>query len=351
MPAVVYVVPGRLERRTGGSIYNRRMIDGLRAIGWTVTAIELDGAFPDPDAVARATAADAFASIASGSTVLVDGLALSALPDVAGTHRQRLMLVALVHLPIAAAFGLDAGRAARYEAAERRALAAARWIVVTGPGATPLLAGYRVPADRVSMVEPGTDPAPLARASAGGPLQLLCAASVHPGKGHDVLLAALAPLLGLRWELTCAGSLTHNPAYVERLSTQADASGLSERVRFVGDVPAAQLDGCYAAADLFVLATRQETYGMAVAEALARGVPVVSTETGAIPALVRPDAGLVVPPGDVEALTDALRSVMTSQSLRQRLAAGARARRATLPTWPAAAARMAEVLEGVAGRG
>ena len=176
-------------------------------------------------------------------------------------------------------------------------------------------------------------------------------ATIHPGKGHDILLAALAPLIAMEWELTCAGRLTDDPAFVERLRTLAATRGLLDRVHFVGDVPEVRLQACYAAADLFVLATRQETYGMAVAEALARGVPVLSTETGAIPALVGPDAGLVVPPGDGEAFACALKALMTSADLRRRLAEGARARRALLPTWPRAAARLAEVLDGVAGRG
>ena len=351
MSTVVFVVAGRLDTRTGGSIYNRRMIDGLRAIGWTVTAIELEGTFPDPDASTHSAAADAFASMPSGATVLMDGLAFSALPGVAEAHCHRLTLVALVHLPIAAAFGLPADRAARYEATERRALACARGIVITGPGARPQLARYEIPDDRVCLVEPGTDPAPLAHGSTGGTPQLLTVATIHPGKGHDILLAALAPLIAMEWELTCAGRLTDDPAFVERLRTLAATRGLLDRVHFVGDVPEVRLQACYAAADFFVLATRQETYGMAVAEALARGVPVLSTETGAIPALVGPDAGLVVPPGDGEAFACALKALMTSADLRRRLAEGARARRALLPTWPRAAARLAEVLDGVAGRG
>lgn len=351
MPAAVYVVPGRLDQRTGGSIYNRRMVEALRGLGWEVAVIELSGAFPNPGAEARSTAAGAFATIATGSVVLIDGLAFSALPDVAEAHRDRLILVPVVHLPIAAAFGLDPVRAARYEADERRALAAARAIVITGPGAWPLLARYGIPPDRVAMVEPGTDPAPLAQGSTGDTLQLLTVASVHPGKGHDLLLAALEPLIDVGWELTCAGTLTRDPAFVDALRAQAARAGLADRIHFIGDVPAGCLEGRYAAADVFVLATRQETYGMAVAEALARGVPVVGTETGAIADMVGPDAGLVVPPGDGAALAGALRTVLTDPDVRHQLAAGARRRRAALPPWPAAAAKLAQVLEGVSSHG
>lgn len=351
MAAAVYVVAGRLDRRTGGSIYNRRMIDNLRALGCAMRVIELDGAYPDPDEAARRAAAAAFETIAAGWVVLVDGLAFSALPSVAEAHRERLKLVAVVHLPIAAGFGLDAADAARYAAGEARALAAARRVVITGPGARPGLALYQIPDDRVSIVEPGTDQAPLARGSSDGTVRLLSVATVHGGKGHDILLAALGPLLDVEWRLTCAGSLTHDPPFVERLREQAARLQLTDRVHFTGDLPVEELGICHDAADVFVLATRQETYGMAVAEALARGLPVVSTDTGAIRDLVGPDAGLVVPPGDEQAFGEAVRAVIASPDLRQRLTAGARHRRALLPTWSDAAARMAAVLEEVAARG
>lgn len=351
MPAAVYVVAGRLDQRTGGSIYNRRMVDALRARGWTVSVVELAGTFPDPDPAAATAAAEGFAVIPAGSLVVVDGLAFSALPEVAAAHRDRLILVAVVHLPIAAAFGIDAARAARNAAAERRALAAARSIVMTGPAARPLLARYQLPADRLAMVEPGTDPAPLAQGSAGDVVRLLSVASVHPGKGHDVLLAALEPLRDVDWQLTCAGSLTRDPTFVEGLRGQAVRAGLAERIAFIDEVPAERVGACYAAADVFVLATQQETYGMAVAEALARGLPVVSTETGAVAELVGSDAGLVVPPGDHQALTHALRTVLTNHERRRQLAAGARHRRSTLPTWAMAAAKLAGVIEEASARG
>jgi glycosyltransferase involved in cell wall biosynthesis len=351
MSGVVFAVAGALETRTGGSIYNRRMAHGLGNLGRPVTVVELDGGFPEPDASARSAAAEAFAAIPSGSTVVVDGLAYSALPDLAEAERHRLALVALVHLPVAAAFGLDHGRAARLAAGERRALAAARGIVITGPGARHALAEYGLNEDRVWLIEPGTDPAPLARGSADGLLRLLTVATFHAGKGHDLLLEALAPLSSGNWELTCAGSLTRDPETVERVRTLAATLGLLDRVRFVGDLPPERLDEHYANSDLFVLATRMETYGMAVAEAIARGLPVVSTDTGAITDIVGSSAGLVVPAGDGEAFAAALAAVMRDRDLRHRLTEGARARRGRLLPWAAAAARFAAVLDGVAARG
>ena len=120
--------------------------------------------------------------------------------------------------------------------------------------------------------------------------------------------------------------------------------GLVDRVTLVGELDAARLSECYDSADVFVLATLQETYGMAVAEALAHGLPVVSTTTGEISALVGDDAGLLVPPGDTEALTAALARVIGDAGLRARLAAGATRASERLPRWKDAAAKVSAAL-------
>jgi len=274
------------------------------------------------------------------------------MPDIVERESARLHIVALVHLPIAAAVALAPDMAARFKAGERRALLASRLVVITGAAAVPLLAEYGLPDQHVVVVEPGTHPASLARGSGESTPHLLCVATLNPGKGHEVLLRALASIdPGAAWRLTCAGSLTRHPAIAARVRALARELALEDRVSFVGDLDAEALDHCYGTVDLFVLATLQETYGMAVAEALAHGLPVVSTSTGAIPALVGDDAGLIVAPGDVSALAGALAGVIADSDLRARLAAGARRVRDQLPTWNHAAARMAAALEGLATHG
>jgi glycosyltransferase involved in cell wall biosynthesis len=132
---------------------------------------------------------------------------------------------------------------------------------------------------------------------------------------------------------------------MQRLREQVRAAGLEARISLVGDLNAAALAACYDNADLFVLATLHETYGMAVAEALAHGLPVVSTATGAIPELVGDEAGLLVPAGDTAALTATLSQVLGDRHLRARLAEGARRVRDRLPTWEEAVGKMADALE------
>jgi glycosyltransferase involved in cell wall biosynthesis len=323
------------------------MAAGLRARGWTVQVRELDASFPRPTAAALAEAAGVLAAIPDGTTVIVDGLAFGAMPAEAERAASRLYFVALVHLPLAAEIGIDREDVIRFEASERRALAAAGRVIVTGDATAIELKGYGIRRETIVVVEPGTDRAPLAtgsRRGAGDPLHLVSVAVITPGKGHEVLLRALGSLRHRPWRLTCAGSVERHPATAARLRDLLRAEGLEDRVSFAGELDAGALAALYDSADLFVHPTLHETYGMVVAEALARGLPVVSTATGAIPDLVGADAGLLVRPGDADALTGALSAVLEDDHLRQRLAAGARRVRDRLPTWEAAVDQMAATL-------
>jgi glycosyltransferase involved in cell wall biosynthesis len=345
MSSAVFVVPGSIDTRTGGSIYDRRMVESLRRRGWDITVVELAGGFPQATAAAATGAAEALAALPDGTLVVMDGLALSALPDLIERAAARLRVVALVHLPLVADLSLDAESRARLAVAEQRAFAAAALIVVTGAATLSVLEPYALPRDRVVVVEPGTDPAPQAKGSSGRGVHLLCVATVNSGKGHDVLLEALAATPARDWQLTCAGSLTRDRETADRVCGLVRQLDLEDQVTFVGDLDAEALAACYDAADVFVLATRRETYGMAVAEALARGLPVVSTQTGAIPDLIGAGAGLLVPPGDAGALTAALTRVIGDADLRARLAKGARQVSERLQVWDVAAARMDAALQ------
>jgi glycosyltransferase involved in cell wall biosynthesis len=364
--ALYVVIPGDLDTRTGGYGYDRRIIAGLRDRGWTVNVLRLDDSFPRPTAAARGHAAQVLGAIPDGSTVLVDGLALGALPEEVEREASRLRIVALVHHPLAAETGLDPALAAALEISERRALAAARSVVVTSQATAARLDDYGVVSERLTVVEPGTDPAPPARGSAvdhepsaidrepsaishqPSEVALLCVATLTPRKGHALLLSALASIPQRNWRLTCAGSLDRDPATAAQVREQIRAAGLDERISLVGDLDQLALAIQYDRADVFVLATLYEGYGMAVAEALARGVPVISTATGAIHDLVG-DAGVVVSPGDLRAFTAALSGLIGDPMRRATLKANACRRRDRLPTWDAAAAAMARTLESQEG--
>jgi glycosyltransferase involved in cell wall biosynthesis len=345
MPAVDLLVPGDLRTLTGGYIYDRRILAGLADLGWQVRVQALDESFPTPTSGALAAAARVLAAIPDGRNVVIDGLALTGMRELLPLHRARLRLVALIHHPLAYETGLDAAQAERLHDEERTALERVEKVIVTSGWTKRALEDFGVAADRIAVVEPGTDAAPLRQPVAGAPPELLCVASLTARKGHAVLFDALAHVRDRDWHLTCAGSLSREPALVARLLAQIDRLRLSERVTLLGELLPEALDRYYARADLFVLASYMEGYGMAYAEALARGIPIVATLGGAVAATVPRAASRLVAPGDAAALAAALGDLLDQPAVRAELARAAAAVRKSLPTWPMASARFARALE------
>jgi glycosyltransferase involved in cell wall biosynthesis len=289
-------------------------------------------------------------SLADEAVVIVDGLAGGAMPDEIARDASRLRIVSLVHHPLAKETGLAADVAARLAISERRTLDVVRHVVVTSAATAALLTSeFGVAANRLSTIEPGTDPAPKATGSESSTVEILCVASVTPRKGHVALVRALAQLVDLDWHLTCVGSLERDAATARSVRDAVREAGLAGRVSFVAELmDRDQLDPYYQRADLFALPTEYEGYGMAVAEALARGLPVVSTPTGGIADLVGSDAGLLVQAGDVAGLAAALRQLIANPAERARFASAAWRARKRLPAWDAAAEKMAAVIDRVA---
>jgi glycosyltransferase involved in cell wall biosynthesis len=344
---IVFVVPGPLTTRTGGYIYDARIIEGLRGRGASVEVVELRESLACATEEGRGAAALALSRVDDGGVVVIDGLMLPALAAILEREANRLKIVAVVHLPLAAGIELNGVVAEQIREQEGRALRTTRRIIVTSPATIPMLESYNLPSRSICVVEPGTDRAPMARGSGGSEVHLLCVATVNGGKGHEILLRALACVPARTWVLTCAGSLTRDPAAVERVQRVIMELGLADRVRLAGELDASAIEASYNTADVFVLATLQETYGMAVAEALAHGLPVVSTTTGAIASLVGMEAGIVVPPGDADALSEALSRMIRDPDLRATLAEGARRMSECLPTWDDACETFAAALQTV----
>ncbi len=335
-----FVVPGPLAQLTGGYVYDAHMVAGLRDLGWRVHVHNLEGRFPDADAVAREAMHGLLASLPDGARVVVDGLAMGGLPEPIEAHGPRLRILSLVHHPLAEETGLPAADASRFRESERRALASCGGVLVSSAFTARGLCSYGVAAERIRAVVPGTEPArPAAGPGAGKPPLLLCVASVTPRKGHDVLVDALARVRDLPWTCVCAGSLERDPPHADSVLRRVGAAGLVDRIEFVGEREGTALEDLYHAASIFVLASHYEGYGMALADALARGLPVVSTTGGAIPFTVPPGAGVLVEPGDAAAFAAALRPLIgPDTTTRTRLAAAARRHAAALPSWREAAA-------------
>jgi len=332
-----------------GYAYDRRMIAELGDLGWQIDLLNLGEGFPWPDEATRTTARTRLLAMPAGRTIVIDGLALGVLPETASQLAGRNPLLALVHHPLALEQGLSVERADALRASERAALAAVQGVVVTSAATARLVAAdYGVPAGRITVARPGSDPAPLAQASQDGVVRLLSVGAVVPRKGFDVLIAALATLPDLSWRLTIAGDRTRDRDAVAQLDADIARHALGNRIAALGAVSPQRLAALYAEADVFVLASRFEGYGMAYAEALAHGLPVIGTSAGAIPDTVPPDAGLLVAPGDIPAFAQALRRVIGDAELRRRLADAARAAALRLPTWRQSAEIFARALETLA---
>ncbi|GAA4445152.1 glycosyltransferase family 4 protein [Phytohabitans houttuyneae] len=340
------VLPGGVDdpaAPSGGNHYDRRACAQLAALGWRVVEHPADGGWPRPDAAEVAGLAATLDALPDGALALLDGLVAAAAPEVVVPAADRLRVAVLVHLPL-----VDEAGDTELDARERRTLRAAAAVIATSDGAARRLAALHG-LDGVRVAAPGVDPAPLSPGTDTGS-RLLCVAAVTPRKAQDTLVAALATLGALDWTCAFTGALDRDPAYAARV--RAAAAPLGDRVTFTGPLGGAALQARYAEADLLVLPSRAETYGMVVTEALARGVPVVATEVGGVAeALGRaPDGarpGMLVPPGDPDALAGALRSWLTRPEVRSDLRTAAAARRSTLDGWDVTARALAGALEAL----
>jgi glycosyltransferase involved in cell wall biosynthesis len=340
--STVLVVPGG-GAPSGGGVYDDRLARALADAGRPLRTVAVAGGWPRPDAAARSRLDAVLAGLPDRATVLLDGLVACGVPEVVVPHAGRLRTVVLVHLPLADETGLSPGAARDLEEREGRVLRAAADVVATSAAAAADVAA-RHGLERMHTVAPGVDPAPVSPGTDGAS-RLLCVASVTPRKGHDVLVDALALVRGLAWSCECVG-----PGEDAGLVSALRARAGSLPVRFVGPRTGADLEASYAAADLVVLPSRAETYGMVVAEALARAVPVVASSVGGVPEAMGRDSrgrrpGLLVAPQDPAALADALRRWLTDASLRERWRDSARLRRRDLAGWEEAAEAMAAVLD------
>lgn len=322
----VFVVPGDIDDRayaSGGNTYDRRIAQAAGMPLVRVTGAE--------------NLAEELAKLPDGVAAVLDGLVACPAPQVVVPQASRLRLVVLLHLQLADETGLAPDVAADLDRREHETLHAVDAVVATSAWARQrAIEHHGLAPDKVRVVVPGVDPAPLAPAGPGN--RLLCVGSLTPRKGQDLLAAALTGLDDLDWSCTCVGSLRRDPDFVRRLQAP-------EGMTIVGAVSDADLAARYDSADLLVLPSRGETYGMVITEALARGIPVLATAVDALPDTVGP-SGLLVAPQDVAALRDALRSWLTDPRLRARYRAAARSRRDRLTGWDEPARQLTDVLTG-----
>jgi glycosyltransferase involved in cell wall biosynthesis len=328
------IVPAPLDAVTGGYEYDRRIIAGLSEAGHNVRVMELAGIHPVADATARDAARAAWNRMTAEWRPIIDGLALPAFDGLDDAVAAR-STVGLIHHPTSLESGLGETDRTALLAIEKRLLPRLARVVVTSElTAESLVADFGVSRDRIRVVVPGTDDAPRSQGSGGPTCRILAIGTLVPRKGHDLLLRALTRLFDLDWHLTIVGSPERDPAHAQTLAALAQQLGISHRVQFAGEVTGEGLEALWQQTDLFALATHWEGYGMAIAAALKRGVPVAVTDGGAAGHLITPDAGVVCPARDQTNLSKALRRLIFGNDLRHRMAEAAWQIGQSLPDWP-----------------
>ena len=339
---LVFAIPGDLNTPTGGYSYDKTLSEHLPHHGHLVTHLQLGDSFPHPTPEDTQHAAKRLRAVPGTSVLLIDGLALGALdPAVLGSVKAPI--VGLIHHPLAYEGDLDEVRREELLRREQVNLSRCAEVIVTSPSTATLLHDtYGVPRRRITIAPPGTQRPTLSPTPLDPPL-IVSVGSLVPRKGHDVLIRALAGLTDLPWQAVVAG-LDRDVAYADWLRELMTSHGLDDRLRLVGSVPTTELNSLYSQASIFALATRFEGYGMVFGEAMAAGLPIVTCATGAVPDTVAPGAGLLVPVDDHRAFGEAIRTLLTDNSLRTTMAAASHQAGEALPTWSDTAQIVADVL-------
>lgn len=341
MTKATFAIPGDMHRKTGGFIYEARLLQTLNTIGCKTQYLQLPDSFPQPTPADMQTTLDLLCAVPQNQPIILDGLVFGAI-DPAGLAQVKAPVIAMIHHPLGLETGLPAAQAAFLVANEMAAIKHATHILVPSPHtAKTLIDKFGGNPDSITIALPGFDRPVLAPQPQDPPL-ILSVGLLAPRKGHDILLAALDRLTDLDWQCEIVGK-SHDPIYAQTLTTQMQSSNIVNRVSFSGELTDAALQNAFDRASIFALATRYEGYGMVLSEAMLNGLPIASCDTGAVPETVG-NAGLLVPVDDARAFSDALRLLLTDRTYSETLVADARKRALALPTWEDTARRVAAIL-------
>ncbi len=347
MTSFPFLIPGDIEQLSGGYGYARAVIAASKAgDDMPFERIGLPGDFPFPSASSLDEAAVVLEALPADVPVLIDGLAFGAL-DEATIRRCKAPIVVLLHHPLGLETGLTEEQSRKLVEREREALRHARHVVVTShETARTVRSLFGLRDGMVSVALPGTPRRARAKRQGRPPL-IVSVGSLTPRKGHLDLVAALERIADLDWRARFAGSLTASPETAAAVRGAIERAGLANRIDIAGGLTGVALDDIYERASIFALASHYEGYGMVFAEALCSGLPIVGYSAGAVPDVVPPEAGILCPKGDVEALAVALRRLLEDATLADSFADAAYAAAQELPDWDATTAILLSTMRKV----
>jgi glycosyltransferase involved in cell wall biosynthesis len=341
---------GDPERLTGGYLYHRRVAELAAKFDASIIFVSV------PEGMLRAAAAARGAldrAARAGDVVVCDSIV--AAPLAPALIRHRTPIVGMLHQEPG---GIDGGRARRFlqRPFDRAAYRRMAHLMVASEQLRRRFLDDGFADAAITVVAPGCDPPSLGRDEnigdlrAGSKVAFLCVGNWMQRKGIVELLDAFASVAAELGRLHLVGDDSIEPGYARIVRRRVAA--LADRVVVHGPVSRARVDALYRAADVFVLPSYREPYGTVYGEAMATGLPVIGWRAGNLPYLIEQGReGLMCEPGNVRALADSMLRIASDDSIRQAMAAAARVRGASLPTWEQTAETFFQTLRGVAQEG
>jgi glycosyltransferase involved in cell wall biosynthesis len=343
---VHFMIPGDINERAGGYIYDKEIITSLTGMGCEVIVHEVHDDFPCPEAGSIEQCRQGFRKVPDNGMVVVDGLVGGAIGALIRENSERLTVVSLIHLPLTVTPWSDQKINRNLLRSERTALHFSDAIVVTSEFAkTALLQPrYDCKKEKITVIEPGWHNTHRKKSYRELPLKLLCVANIIERKGYITFVNALGRLTDKDWNLTCCGNMDYDPSYVRNLIKRITEHGLDERIFLKGSIQGKALVDEYLSADLFVFPSWYETYGMALTEAAGYGLPIVTSVDGATNRHLSRESTVFFHPDDVSELEEVLRELLTNPLRYVELCEAAHTHILTALSWTACAERFLSLL-------
>jgi glycosyltransferase involved in cell wall biosynthesis len=328
-----FLIPGDINTLTGGYVYDKIIINGLRNLGYGITVHQLGGDFPFPSAENLEHCKRILDSIPNRELVFIDSLAFGPMHMLLKDYQGKNPILPIIHLPLSQNPNYNEESKKLLAEQERRAFDYANSVVAVSWFTKQLIVGYGVNPDNVWVITPGVFRVPRKTEYPGLPENILCVGSFLPGKGQLVLVHALADMQQYAWSLSMYGIPEFDTDYVQSIKKTIDEAGLAKRVLMHKQVSGDELNAAYLRTDLFILPSLFENFSMALNDALIHGIPVITTTAGGIPFSVPKSMGLFISPGSQGELKQAIKELLTNSSLYKHLYRSASQYYKTANTW------------------